>query len=123
MYVKLGEKAGMFFDPTSRVKVLPGQVVEVTTPQQQSKKFQKALNGGHIVRVSEEDFKKADKEGKAVSAKALAKTESTANSTTSKPELSKEEMINKIMNEFDGYTKKELNKKSDEELAEILAAE
>lgn len=46
--VKLGEKANSFFDPISRLKVLPGQVIELTKENEASKKVQVALRQGHL---------------------------------------------------------------------------
>ena len=54
--VKLGEKASFFFDPTTRIQISVGEVVELTKASQYSKKIKKALNGGHLVQTSEEEL-------------------------------------------------------------------
>ena len=46
--IKLGEKATMFFDPISGLKVIPGQVVTPTKNQLSSKKVTNALRYGHL---------------------------------------------------------------------------
>lgn len=62
-YVKLGSKASIFHDPTTGIKVLPGQVVEVKGVGKFSKKITAALQGGHLENVSKEDFEKYQKTG------------------------------------------------------------
>ena len=56
MFLKLGEHASMFFDPTSMVKILPGQVVAVNAKQQQSKKLKKAKNAGHVIVATADEY-------------------------------------------------------------------
>lgn len=51
--VKLGDKANIFHDPSSRVTVKKGEVVEITLSQARSKKIQAAFQGGFLVRVNE----------------------------------------------------------------------
>ncbi len=116
MYVQLGEKAGMFYDPTSRVKVLPGQVVEVATFQQHSKKLIKAIKGGHLDKATKEDFDKCEN-----SIKAPKGPVKKAKVEKEEDKFDREKAIEQILTDFDGYTKKELGKKKDEELAVILA--
>jgi hypothetical protein len=123
MYLQLGENAGMFFDPTSRVKINPGQMVEITSVQANSKKLKKALAGGHIQRVSKEEFEKCQKK---VSVKDAASKESTfptaVKEETPKAKTPKaDDLISNILENFEGYTKKELKKKSVKELQAILA--
>lgn len=52
-FYKLGEKAGSFFDPESRMKVIPGTpgcTANVT------KKIKTASGGGHLIAIDEEEF-------------------------------------------------------------------
>lgn len=51
--IKLGKNAQSFYDPTSKLKVLKGQVVEIKNLQNRSKKVQAALRGGHLVYTDE----------------------------------------------------------------------
>lgn len=48
MTVTLGTKASMFYDPSSRLKVLPGQEVELTAEQENSKRVKNAIDAGHL---------------------------------------------------------------------------
>lgn len=64
--VKLGEAANSFYDPTSGLKVLPGQVVELDNKQSKSKKVTIAMRHGHLVSATDEDVENFAN-GKAVS--------------------------------------------------------
>lgn len=54
-YYKLGEKASMFFDPSTGVILRPGEVLEFDKPPK-SKKFSIARNGGHVIAATKEEF-------------------------------------------------------------------
>lgn len=54
-YVKLGDKANSFYDPISTLKVLPGQMVELTEKALKSKKVINALRQGHLSYTDSED--------------------------------------------------------------------
>ena len=56
-YVKLGDKAESFYDPTTKTKVLKNQVVKLEGKGKFSKKITAALAGGHLVNCTEEDYK------------------------------------------------------------------
>lgn len=47
-FVKLGEKASVFFDPTSKLKITPNQAVELSNESRMSKRVIAALKSGHI---------------------------------------------------------------------------
>lgn len=51
--VKLGKKASSFFDAVTRLKVVPGQVAEVTDAQAKSEKFRTAISGRWLVETDE----------------------------------------------------------------------
>ena len=53
--VKIGEHASFFYDPTSKVQLVPGEVIELNKRQEHSKKIKKALQGGHLVLASKEE--------------------------------------------------------------------
>lgn len=51
--VKLGPKAGSFYDPISKVLVRKGEIVELTPVQMNYPKIKNALNGGHLIMAVE----------------------------------------------------------------------
>lgn len=53
MKVKLSPKSSFFADITTGLKVFPNRVIEVTPKQSQSKRFKRALDTGHIIRVED----------------------------------------------------------------------
>lgn len=55
-YVKLGKKAEIFFDPTTRTKVLKNQVVKLENRDKFSKKITAAIAGGHLVNSTKEEY-------------------------------------------------------------------
>ena len=55
-YFKLGEKASMFFDPTSQLLVRGNEVVMVERVMK-TKKLSLALNQGHVIPATEDEFK------------------------------------------------------------------
>lgn len=63
--VKLGKKANSFYDPTSKLKVLPGDVIELKAVHKASARVIKALRDGHLQSTDEEattEAKNAPKE-------------------------------------------------------------
>lgn len=54
-FVKLGEKASIFFDPTSRLKVVPGKAYELSVQANASKRVRRALKAGHIEYASKDE--------------------------------------------------------------------
>lgn len=57
-YYKLGEKASIFVDPATNVKILPGRIVEVVGNLNKSPKLRTAAQHGHIVRVEKEEYER-----------------------------------------------------------------
>lgn len=55
--VKLGPKAGSFFDAVTRLKVGPNQVIKATAQQTKSEKFQKAIAHRWLIETDEEETK------------------------------------------------------------------
>lgn len=51
--VTLGPKASSFFDPSSRIFIRKGEVIELTPTQMNSTKIKNALNGGHLIMAVE----------------------------------------------------------------------
>ena len=51
--VKLGPKAGSFYDPVSKVLVRKGEIVELTPDKMMYPKVRNALNGGHLIMAVE----------------------------------------------------------------------
>jgi len=55
-YLKLGEKASVFHDPSTGVLIRNHEVVEVTSNKMKSKKIQTALRNGHISPATVSEF-------------------------------------------------------------------
>lgn len=55
-FVKLGEKANSFYDPSTGFKLSKNQVGELTTEMQVSRKIKNALKNGHIEIAEEGEF-------------------------------------------------------------------
>lgn len=54
-FVKLGEKASIFFDPTSGLKVTSGKAVELSNVHKASKRVVRGLKSGHLDYADSED--------------------------------------------------------------------
>lgn len=61
MFVKLGEKAGIFRDQSLNLTIRKGEVVSINLYQQNSKKVKAALNGGHLVVTTDPKLKQETK--------------------------------------------------------------
>lgn len=57
IYLKLGPKATVFVDYLTGVKVLPKQVIEVSSLVSRSPKIKKAIVGNHLVIATKAEFK------------------------------------------------------------------
>ena len=122
-YVKLGEKASMFYDPTTEVKVLPGQAVGVTNREKESKKFKRAIGAGHLERISKEEADELNLATVEANEKAKAKAENESNEAEegrSLNKMSKAELIEKAV-ELDLGTEEELDGMSKKELRAIIS--
>lgn len=51
--VKLGPRAGSFYDPYSKILIRKGEIVELTPEQMRYPRIKNALNGGHIIMAVE----------------------------------------------------------------------
>lgn len=51
--VKLNEKAGVFYDPSTGICIRRGQVVELSSTQMLAPRIARALRGGHLVTAIE----------------------------------------------------------------------
>ena len=56
-YVKLGEKAASFSDAFTGLNLAPGEIKEISVKEANSGRTKNALRGGHLVPVSEGDYK------------------------------------------------------------------
>lgn len=74
--VEVGRKANIFYDPSTGVKVVKGQIVTLTSSQLRSKKVRAALTAGHLVRSNKKATVK-NTAGKAVEAAKVETTEGT----------------------------------------------
>lgn len=120
-YVKLGEKASMFYDPTTEVKVLPGQAVGVTNREKESKKFKRAIGAGHLERISKEEAEELNSSTTKANEKAAADVEADQSEEgRSLGKMSKSELVEKAM-ELDLGTEKELDDMSKRELKAIIS--
>jgi len=59
-HVKLGEKASMFYDPTTKLKVVPGKAVELSNDNIRSKRVIRAIKSGHLDYADSEDMEDLD---------------------------------------------------------------
>ena len=59
MKYTLGQKASIFFDASTGLKIIKGHIVEPNSKQTTSRKFKNALDNGFIVKVSEEVIDKS----------------------------------------------------------------
>ena len=57
IYLKLGKNATVFVDYISGLKVLPNDVVEISSLVAKSPKIKKAIAGGHLVPATKAEFK------------------------------------------------------------------
>jgi hypothetical protein len=57
-FVKLGEQASVYSDPTSNLLVIGKDVIKLNPKQETSKRVKKALSGGHLIHATEDEYKK-----------------------------------------------------------------
>lgn len=62
MKYTLGQKASIFFDASTGLKIIKGHIVEPNSKQTTSRKFKNALDNGFIVKVSEEVIDQSKKD-------------------------------------------------------------
>lgn len=62
MKYTLGQKASIFFDASTGLKIIKGYIVEPNSKQTTSRKFKNALDNGFIVKVSEEVIDQSKKD-------------------------------------------------------------
>lgn len=55
-YVKLGEKAATFFDPSSRLNLRTKDEIKVLDKQHRTKRTLEALRNGHLEKATEDDY-------------------------------------------------------------------
>jgi len=92
-FVKLGEKATIFYDPTLSFKVITGEVKELPSNYRFGKRTVKALQGGHLVLTDKNDtLDKEDEELTAEVLKAYKKADLVAKALELKSEYSEEEL-------------------------------
>ncbi len=112
-YFKLSEKASMFYDPISRLKVTktsPGMI-----KGKLNKKVQTALNSGHLVKIKEDEFNDLVEDYDAAIEKAQKLAETRKASKRSKSEVAAKTLAGE-----DEEEKKPLNKQNRDELIETL---
>lgn len=142
-YVKLGAKAqtGSFFDPLSKLSLVPGQVAEVPKEAKKSKVYKDALSNNHIVEADEDEYEEY-MEGKQASEKDMKEKSKTSKKveTQEEPEddddetdpdeddddeddvdtMTKSELVDALKDsDLSEDIKKGLNKLNKEELKEL----
>lgn len=122
MFLKLGEHASMFFDPTSMVKILPGQVVSANAKQQQSKKLKRARNAGHIVIATQDEYDDYLKSLKGKNQPVGAKpTSADTDEDIDINDMKKPELVNYAFGKLsDDYSKEDLNAMTKAEIIDLL---
>lgn len=115
-YFKLGEKSNYFFDPTTRLEVMPNTIVPVSASSAASAKFKKAKNHGHIVAVTKDDYDeylaKKDKQSKSATSKKEA-SKPKAKDYSDSERFSRDEMNKMKRDELDAYAKAQLGMTGD----------
>lgn len=102
-YLKLGEKATLFFDSESQLLICGNEVVELEMVPK-NRKITTALAQGHIVRASKEDYD-IFKSGKTSQSSAV-KTQDDIDSVSDKLiHLSDEDFVDNVQSQ--GFTKKD----------------
>jgi len=127
-YVKLGEKASMFYDPTTKLKVVPGQVVELSNDNLRSKRIIRAIKAGHLDHADSDDLEELT----VITLKSLeAPTKAKAKdddddgdeevTKISLMRFKKDELIERAMEEGSEFSQEELDElKKDQLVDEIL---
>lgn len=127
-YVKLGEKASLFFDPTSKTKVTPGTAVELSNTAKMSKRVIKAIKSGHLDYVADnelEDLTVKSLRKDATTKKVEKKDEVDAEveyTEKSLMKLKKSALIDLAKENFTEYDDEELEGMTKDELTEEILA-
>jgi hypothetical protein len=116
---KLGDKATMFYDPTTKKKIVKGQVIPFLPQHMKSQSFMDRKSGGHIVQT--DDYATHDLEGKPLKASKGAKEAKDEKEQTPLEKFSalkKDEMLAQLKEDytFDDEELAELDKMKKEEL-------
>ena len=113
--VRLGKKAESFFDPTTRLQVLKGQVVTLERKHLKSKRVKSALAGGHL-EYTDNSANSDGNEYSPMDAKPGeydSKGAKIGSKSTSKKEENDEEVVHGIeVSEEKEYTEDDLKQKS-----------
>jgi hypothetical protein len=112
-YIKLGDKANFFYDPTSGLKVLPGQVIKVDAEKVKANlKLNKALKSGHLEYADENDYD--PEKVKALINELEGNTENISNG--SDDEYNHDELVEMAVEAGSTLSKSKLKKKTKDEL-------
>lgn len=118
--VKLGEVANSFYDPTTQVKVLMGQVVTLTSAQQVSKKIKEALRHGHLVTATDEDVEEFENDGQVSTTAKEDNWEDFEVSAKTVKSLNKDKLVSLAMYLESTYSQAELEEFTKDELKEEI---
>lgn len=116
-YIKLGEKARSFADPTTLFRISGKQVKEVTAAVERSKKFMQAKKKGHLETATAEEYENFQK-GIANSSSTNSE-EKKVMSTDDLKNLKKDQIVDQILKDFEQEkSKNQLSSMSKDELIE-----
>lgn len=125
-HVKLGEKASLFYDPTSDLKVTPGKAVELSAQHKMSKRVVKAIKSGHLDYVDSEELQELDVVSlkKAPAKQEAAKEEEEEELTENKlSKMKKSELVALAKDYETGFTEEEIKDMKKEEIIDALLNE
>lgn len=114
-YVKLGSKAHSFSDPTTGVKLVPGEVTKLTATQEISKRIIMAIKGGHLEKVNKDEYERYlsgntdidEQDDDAITVDSLNKE-------------TKEQLVKRIVELSDEHDESDLKKKNKNQLIDIV---
>jgi hypothetical protein len=108
-YVKLGEKANFFYDPITRLKVLPKQVIKIDMNLvKKDGKIANALKGGHLEYADASEYK------------APVDSEDVDDNEEDDVAMTHEELVEAAKEGGSDLSKSKLRKLTEEELQEII---
>jgi len=101
-YVKLGEQALSFADPTTGFKIRQGEVKEYSNKEALSKKFAHALKKGHLEKADADDFEEFQTSGNTANSKVdTSEASAEFHTAASLKKLGKDEIL-EMIGEFEG---------------------
>lgn len=112
VYLKLGEKAASFADPRNRFSLSTGKVVKVNDSVLLEKEISAHLNGGHIVKATEDEYN--------AHLESLKSNTEVSKNLTSSQQIGNEGDDQLKDEELNGYTNEELDDLTQTEMLDEL---